>query len=382
MATVKLIHTADVHLDAPNQALGERAGDHRTKIRAAFERVVDLTLERRAQALIIAGDLFDSARPGKRTVDFAFQRLARLAEASPPVEVFVLPGNHDCWAEDCVYASAVARALPEHVHVLGGTEPVSIPLPHLDLTVHGCAHLCDRDGQRPLTGMAPSTETRLNVAVAHGSFERGDIQDDSGMFSAEEIAQSGMDYLALGHWHGYSEHSAGHAIAINPGSPEVLGFGRREPGAPVEVTLTEGGVSTERVPVSVLRADELEIDVADVTGTEDIIGRIAERADPHTLLEVNLVGLAGAGVVIDAQEVEDALAEVFYAFRVEADFHPALGDLDSQHFDPRLALGKFVELARERVEVARAEGDGRAQRIAERALALGFALLQGEEVLK
>ncbi len=382
MPGMKLIHTADVHLGASSGALGERGSDHRRRIRAAFEKIVDLTLERSAQALIIAGDLFDSRRPAKRDLDFALAQLQRLGGATPPVEVFLLPGTHDCWAEDAVYASPRVAALPEYLHVLGGPEPVSVPLPHLDLTVHGCPHICDRDGQRPLAHLRPSPETRFNVGVIHGSAERGDIEDDSSMFSPEEIAASGMDYIALGHWHSHSEHSAGGVIAVYPGSPEIMGFEEREPGVALQVTLDAGGVSIENVPVGTLRARDMEIDAADVTGTEDLRARLAEYADSEMLIQVSLKGLAAPGVVLKLDEIREDLAQSFYALRIVDSSHPALDDLDTHEYDPRLALGKFVEMARERIQEAEAAGDERARRIAERALQLGVALLRGEEVLK
>ena len=65
---VKLIHTADVHLDAPNATLGERAAELRRTVRETFTRVVDMCLERDAQVFIIAGDLFDSRTPPREVI--------------------------------------------------------------------------------------------------------------------------------------------------------------------------------------------------------------------------------------------------------------------------------------------------------------------------
>src|SRR5690606_41369127 len=72
-----VVHIADVHLDARLRFLGDRGREHRANIRAAFTRCVDLALERRADALLVAGDLFDSQRPGRGTAEFVRGQVGR-----------------------------------------------------------------------------------------------------------------------------------------------------------------------------------------------------------------------------------------------------------------------------------------------------------------
>ena len=375
---MKLIHTADVHLDAANASVGERAADHRARIRAAFTRIVDLCLKRRVQVLVIAGDLFDKRTPSQRAMDFAFGQLERLAEATPPVEVFLLPGTHDCWADGTVFAGPRAQQLPPHCHVLPGPEPMTIALPALDLAVHGSAHHCDIAGQQPLLSMTSSPEASLNIGVAHGSHARGDISEDSSLFTSEQIAATGLDYLALGHWHTWHDHSSGGVTAINPGSPELLGFGKRSPGVVSLVTLGEGDVSVERVTVGQLTAATLALDVSELSGTEDLVSRMGEHADAETLLDVTLAGLAAPGVVIEVDRAPEAIGAAFFALRIRDESHPSLDALSAIEMPEALAFSRFAELARRRVENATNDHD---RRVAERALHLGVALLRGQEVL-
>ncbi len=339
---------------------------------------MDLCLQRRVQVLVIAGDLFDSRASSQRTMDFAFGQLARLGDATPPVEVFLLPGTHDCWAEGTVFAGPRAQQLPPYCHVLAGPEPTTVLVPALDLAVHGCAHLCDIEGQQPLTGLAPSPEASLNIGVAHGSHERGDISEDSSMFDHADIAESGMDYIALGHWHGYHDFSVAGVTAINPGSPELLGFGERDPGVVALVTLGEGDVKVEPVTVGQLAAISMTIDVGELSGTEDLISRIGEQAGADTLLDVSLTGLAAPGTVIEVDRAPDAIGPGCFALRIRDESHPALDGLSEIDVPESLAFGRFVQLARQRVENAANDHD---RRIAERALQLGVALLRGQEVL-
>lgn len=373
MATLKLLHTADLHLDAPHHALGGRGADLRRRVREAFERVVDEALTREVALVIIAGDLFDATSPEARTIDFAVGQLRRLTDASPPVDVVLLPGTHDCWADGGLWASPLLRDLPDRVHLLAGPDPATTVLPDADAAIHGAPHLCARSGQRPLRSLRADDERAINIGVAHGSLDRGDVADDS-LFTAEEIAATGMDYLALGHWHSHADHSSGDVTAINPGSPEVPGFCERGRGVAVEVTLGEEHTRVERVEVGTLHGRTLELEAGDLRGTEDLVARVAERGDPELLLDVRVTGLSPPEALIDVEDARERLADAFFAVRVTDRSHPAVDDIDDALLRETLALGRFVELARERIKAA---DDERERRVAERALRIGVSMLRG-----
>ncbi|MGC2781189.1 MAG: metallophosphoesterase, partial [Bradyrhizobium sp.] len=63
MASYRFVHAADVHLDSPLRSLALRNPDLADLIgnatRRAFVRIVDLCLEERVDALVLAGDLYD-----------------------------------------------------------------------------------------------------------------------------------------------------------------------------------------------------------------------------------------------------------------------------------------------------------------------------------
>lgn len=375
ISVIRLLHTADVHLDASRESLGERATDLRQRTWATWERLIDTAIEEQVELFVVAGDLFDRRSPAADTVARAISGLKRLATGTPPIDTVLLPGTHDCWAEGALWDSPAINALPDHVHLLRGPAACSVHLPPLDLMIHGCAHACGIGGQRPVAELRASPEAAINLGVAHGSWERGDISGDSSMFSDEEIAASGLDYLALGHWHSFDMISSGEVTAVNPGSPEVPGFGNWKRGAVALVTLGDGPARVERREVGSLVAETLEIDAADLSGTEDLIRRIEERADEDLLLEITLTGLAPPGVVIDIDEAIERLAGAFFALRLGDESHPALDRLDEAELDTRLTLGRFVELARERIEAADGEHD---RRVAERALQIGVSMLRRE----
>lgn len=87
---MRVLHTADWHL-------GHTLRDHeRTAEHAQFLRwLVDTVVERRVDALLIAGDVFDAANPPPSALRSWFQFLGDLKRRAPAVQVVVIAGNHD-----------------------------------------------------------------------------------------------------------------------------------------------------------------------------------------------------------------------------------------------------------------------------------------------
>jgi exonuclease SbcD len=93
----RFIHAADLHLDAPlkslalkDEELSELVGN---ATRRALERIVDLCLEEKVDALLIAGDLYDGDMRSMKTAAFLVSEMERLQAAD--INVFMIRGNHD-----------------------------------------------------------------------------------------------------------------------------------------------------------------------------------------------------------------------------------------------------------------------------------------------
>ena len=78
---LRIIHTADVHLGARHDDLGEQAAAQRERQFAAFKAAIDLAIAEKVDLFLIAGDLFDSNVQPRRSVE---RVAAELASDSPP----------------------------------------------------------------------------------------------------------------------------------------------------------------------------------------------------------------------------------------------------------------------------------------------------------
>ena len=111
---ISFLHAADIHLDSPLKGLEryENAPVERMRraTRRAFERLIDLAIEKRVDFVVIAGDLYDGDCRDYNTGLYLTKQLLRLREEKIPV--FIIAGNHDA-------ANKMTRvlALPENVRI-------------------------------------------------------------------------------------------------------------------------------------------------------------------------------------------------------------------------------------------------------------------------
>jgi exonuclease SbcD len=365
---VRILHTSDVQLDAPFHFLGDKGQQHRRQLRETFRRIVDVAIEKEFDLLLIAGDLFDNNHPHQDTIDFVTSHLGRL-----DIPVCILPGNHDCYDDRSVYRRA---RFPSNVTVF--TErPTIREFGNLALAVYGNAIQSQQAQVSPLRDLARKGKMRWHVAMAHGNLVRPDIVDPSRPIRPEEISSIGMDYVALGDWHAFADYSQGGVKAFYSGAPEPTAVDQKGTGCVACVEIGESGVSVQRERVGCISTDEMEIDISGKSMAR-IVEEVDAHADPNLMLKIRLCGLADLGVVLDTEKLEQELANRFYHVECSDQSHPQLTSASPDDFPAELVVGKFVRLMQSRIEDA---ADDTQRRLAEQALQLGMALLQGRRVL-
>ena len=237
--SLKIIHTSDVHLESDTFGRSAEGQAYRQRIQDAFRSVVDLVQAQQADMFLIAGDLFDSNRVPEEGVAFVHQELGRVT-----CPVVLIPGNHDCYDHRSIYKKVDFREAGSHVHTLTEENGRTITFPELEATVWGKG-LVDHDPQyRPLGGVPERIQGFWHIGMAHGYFMEEDEGQRSSPVTPGEISQSGLDYLAMGHVHVFTDLSHGETTACYPGTPAPLHLGVSEGGCVALVDLhPESGVT-------------------------------------------------------------------------------------------------------------------------------------------
>lgn len=87
---IRLLHTADWHLGATLQGWS-REPEHR----AALAQLVEIACARQVDAVIVAGDIFDSLNPSAEAQRLLYDTLRDLRAAAPHATIALVAGNHD-----------------------------------------------------------------------------------------------------------------------------------------------------------------------------------------------------------------------------------------------------------------------------------------------
>lgn len=158
----------------------------------------------------------------------------------------LLPGNHDPAVPDAVYHRAALSAV-DNLHVLGVTHDEAVLFAEMGLEIWGRAHR-DYGDMIPFERLRPRS-TRWQIAVAHGHYvpvpDRTSRLRPSWLIGDDELAATGADYVALGHWNRAAK--VGTVAAYYSGSPEYAGT--------VNVVRlgADGKVAITRAPLAIAR---------------------------------------------------------------------------------------------------------------------------------
>ena len=386
---LRLLHTADVHLGARHGDLGDKAAAQRERQFAAFRATVDLALEERVDLVLIAGDLFDTNTQPRRSVERVAAELKRLAESS--IRTVVIPGTHDVYDRASIYRAHDLAALAgvgrdsDLVVVLTPDAP-EVDLPSLDAVVYGRVFATKRAPRSPLeefTAAAPGTRT-WRIGLVHGSILiPGRTDHDEVVVTTEEIAKSGLDYLALGHWHSTQQGRAGSTSWAYPGAPEAVAVDQDRAGKVLLVTLDVDArgarsVAIEERQVGRTRFERLDVDAATIESQPALVARLASLADADLVLDVRITGVRPDELDLDVDEVESELAPSVHKIRVRDVSLAALSSGPIPAEDT--ILGAFIRDTEARIaELEAADRDAEAAEVRD-VLRLGRLLLAGHEV--
>lgn len=121
------------------------------------------------------------------------------------------------------------------------------------------------------------------MGLAHGTLDT--IQDQDFPISGERAQKSNLDYLALGHWHGFSQRGK----VVYSGTPEQTSYTEKNPGNVVIVTIDEAGQepALQLEEVGILRWVELESSILDITDVDSLERQISDMgSQDRTVLKV------------------------------------------------------------------------------------------------
>jgi len=361
----KFIHASDFHLDSPFAALNPlQAASRRRESRELPQRLADYVRSNGISLVLLAGDLFDSNGGYRETEEQLAGALGRME-----VPVFIAPGNHDWFGPGSPYLSL---RWPDNVHIFRSASVERVEMPALHAAIYGAAFTGPEQNRSLLDGFAAPTDGNVQLMVLHG-----DLNDPAGRYNPlrkEEIAASGLSYLALGHVHRRGEERLGNTLAAWPGCPEGRGFDELGEKGFYEGTVSDGGaVSLRFVPFANHRYENVE---ADVTGISPLaaLDALLPADTARDLYRVTFTGETGEQG-LDLIALQEALEPRFYALELR-DRTRVARDVWARAGEDSLR-GLFLRNLRGRLDAAQSEEE---RETIHRAARFGLAALDHRDL--
>jgi len=286
---MRFIHSADWQIGMKAVHIGTSADLVRNERLEAARRVVKAAEENEAEYIFLAGDTFEDNGVDRVLVQKVADILGKFSGA-----VYLIPGNHDPLVPGSVWEYP-AWASYTNLHVLKKAEPIEVP----GGILYPCP-ACEKHSNRdPVQWIKSDQPERITIGIAHGTIEG--IQQEEPEYPIPHSAPklTGLDYLALGHWHSTTTYADSDGVVrmAYSGTHETTKFGERDSG---NVLLVEIPVPGHPPALTVIRTGRLswQIIEQDLRQSGDLtrVRKLVEGIDDPSsaLLEVRMKGIIWA----------------------------------------------------------------------------------------
>lgn len=416
---VRLIHTADLHLDSAfsSRFSKEEAEERRRNLLIAWNKLLQYGIERKVQAILISGDLFDSPVVSRSTMEIFLSSIRK----NPEISFFYLRGNHDTkntfrFRDDLpknlflfskegkkyrlkeklvllgqeFYGTERRNEFPEEPY---GTERRSefpeesygteslLELPEFPEEPEELVEeelLSPSSAKDAVQSIWNLKEEDCNILMLHGALREGgpEVQNEQGI-SLKQLSRYPIHYLALGHIHKREEGKCGSLYYIYPGCLQGRGFDEEgEKGFYyLEIEEETKEIKAEFVPLKEGAFRIIPLFLSEEDGTLDAEEKIRESlkkegAEAKDSVRIILKGEKRAEEERNLRYLEKQLEEEYAYIEIKDETKLKLRKEEFIH--EKGLKGEFLRMV--------CESESLSEEEKEKLMILGIGLLQGEEL--
>jgi serine/threonine protein phosphatase family protein len=374
----------------------EEAEERRQNLLMAWNRLLSYGIEKKVQAVLIAGDLFDSAVVSRSTMEIFLSSIRR----NPDISFFYLRGNHDTentfrFQENLpknlfLFSKGGKKYRLNEKLILAGKEYYGSTERNKDgfpgqsfwnfkeedcnlFMLHG--ELTESDIRYPLEP-ASGIGVRNEEGAEQDRNAENEVQDNAGI-SLKALSRYPVHYLALGHIHKRGEGQFGSIRYAYPGCLQGRGFDEEgEKGFfYLEVNEETKEIQTEFIPIKEGEFRILELELCEEDDSLSALEKIEEKIKEEACTEKDSLRILLKGEKSPEGErnlryLERALSERFSYVEVKEESRLVLRKEDYIH--EKSLKGEFLRMVSDSESLSEEEK--------EKIILLGIGLLQGEEL--
>ena len=304
---MKIIHAADLHIDSKMQSNlpKEKASQRKKEILLTFENMVEFASDNDVEIVIIAGDMFDTAKISVATKN----RIFNIFKSHNDIKFVYLAGNHD--------EKNIIREFDQsldNLYVFGDSW-TTFNFGNIDITgakIEGKSQsvydslLLDKD--------------KFNIVVLHGQISKYNLKSEN-LINLTKLKNKNIDYLALGHIHSYEADKLDErGIYAYSGCLEGRGFDECGDKGFILLDVKNNVFKYDFIHFAKRKLHEVEVDITgrkDWFDIEDVVMKAVQGIEKDDLVKVTLVGKYDLSFSKQIQHLQEKLNAKFYYAKVK-----------------------------------------------------------------
>jgi DNA repair exonuclease SbcCD nuclease subunit len=290
---LKIIHFSDTHLGfsdldiTTDDGINQREAD----FYEAFSDVCDAIIKVKPDYVIHTGDLFHRASPSNRAITFALTQLKRIEKLG--IALIIIAGNHSTPRTST--SSPILEALSTLDNVKAVFSQCYEKVEFEDVVFHALPHINDEriiDGELDTINRSINPKKR-NILMMHCSVGATYLMHEFGEWvypkEKEDIFEK-MDYVALGHWHGFGSVGKHKNVYYSGSTERTSSSDKRDDKGYVTIEL-EDDIQITHHKITLRKSLEFNLDASNY---EQEVASLNLKDIKDALVEVKLLNLTSS----------------------------------------------------------------------------------------
>jgi len=203
---LKILHYSDTHLGYNDLDIlnDDNINQREADFYDAFSQVVDQIEKIKPDYIIHTGDLFHRSSPSNRAITFALKEFKRINALNIPC--IMIAGNHS--TPRSILSSPILKIFEDYENIYVSYEQSYKKIEFEDVVFHTLPHMNDDTKAEEQIDKCEENidKNKKNIMMMHCSVGAWYLMQEFGEWvypTDKEHLFEKMDYVALGHWHGF-----------------------------------------------------------------------------------------------------------------------------------------------------------------------------------
>ena len=309
---MKIVHFSDTHLgfndlDVINE---ENVNQREADFYNAFSQVIEQIIQIKPDYIIHTGDLFHRTSPSNRAITFALEQFKIINSLNIPF--ILIAGNHSTPRTNL--SSPILKIFGNFENIYVSYDQQYKKVEFEDIVFHCLPHMNDDTKALSQIELCEEgiVENKKNIMMMHCSVGAWYLMQEFGEWvypTSKEYIFEKMDYVALGHWHGFGKVGK-HENVYYSGSLERTSLNDKRNSKGFSLVTLENKLNVEYKEIQIRPILEFKIDCENL---EESIKELDLSNIKDSICDVKLINLTTIqSIDINTADIKNIFKEALY----------------------------------------------------------------------